>query len=83
MKRFLFTALIAICSVPAFSQCAFQSQGGKPHKPDQYSKSSKANQDKSRKEMAIQGNEFDKKKYQAEVKNNNVPKKRKSVMRYM
>lgn len=84
MKKLFFISVIVLAGMPmmAQSQCYFKSEGPKPRK-DQYSKSSKDNIDKSKKDMADQTDEFDKKKYQAEVKNGKAAeKKRKTEMRY-
>lgn len=70
--------------VPAFAQkkCPFETHSAKS-RHDQYSKSSKKNIEKSKEEMEAQANDFDKKKYQAEVKGKKgVARKNKSVLRY-
>jgi len=85
MKRLFFIPVIILAVVPALveGQCTFKVPNTKPRK-DQYSQSSQASVDKSKKQMADQQDEFDQKKYQATVKNNKaVAQKRKTVPRYL
>lgn len=77
MRRLISIVGILFMCMPAFAQkaCTFQTPDNKP-RHDQYSKSSKKNIDESKDEMTAQANEFDKKKYQADVKGKNIKGKK-------
>lgn len=81
MKTLLSTLVLFITFAPAFCQtvtpCGFKDPNAKSHH-NQYSMSKKAAEDKSKKEMAEQSDEFDKKKYQSIVKAK-TPARKKAV----
>jgi hypothetical protein len=83
MSKLFFISVVILFYIPVLghSQCAFTTKNKNVRK-DQYSQSSKSSIDKSKKEMADQQDEFDQKKYQADVKGKAVPK-RKTVPRYL
>jgi hypothetical protein len=84
MKRILISVIVVLLSAPAFAQCSFNSASRVKPRHDQYSQSSQANIDKSQKAMAATDNDFDKKKYQAVVKNpKGVADRRKTIMRFL
>ncbi|HXB11124.1 MAG TPA: hypothetical protein VNZ45_03980 [Bacteroidia bacterium] len=84
MKRILISFTVVLLSVPAFAQCSFKAATNVKPRHDQYSQSSQANIDKSQKAMATTDNDFDKRKYQAIVKNpRGVAERRKTLMRFM
>jgi hypothetical protein len=70
MKRAFFILAVSVTAIPALGQCqcAFTTPTTKS-RHDQYSRSSKTDADKSKKDMDAQMAEFDKKKYQSTVKN--------------
>lgn len=82
-KRILIFILCCVfLPILAQCQCAFKAENVK-FRHDQYSQSSKDNIDKSKKAMDKQSDEFDKKKYQAVVRNGKAnTQKRKTTMRY-
>jgi hypothetical protein len=87
MKAILSIITILLAALPAFSQtvtpCGFNDPNAKTPRKDQYAMSSKGAIDKSKKAMADQSDQFDKKKYQATVKGKGLNNKKKMVPRYM
>lgn len=86
MKVFLISVITVLLSAPAFAQCKCPFESATKVKPrhDQYSQSSQANIDKSKKAMAATDNEFDKKKYAGIVKNpKGTAERRKTIARYL
>lgn len=92
MRKLIIIITTLFIGGPLFAQraCTFKTPDNHP-RHDQYSKSSKKNIEKSKEEMDEQAKEFDKKKYQAEVKGKNIKGKKgkattkqkdKSVLRY-
>jgi len=86
MKKIILIVAVSFGGTHLFAQgkCAFTTPNAKV-RHDQYSKSSKADIDKSKKDMDEQMAEFDKKKYQSTVKNTKATatqKQRKTAQRF-
>jgi hypothetical protein len=82
MKKIVYIAVVTLMPVMVYAQCTFKVKD-KNARHDQYDQTSQSNIDKSKKQMAETQDEFDKKKYQADLKNSKPTPKRKSVPRYL